>query len=160
MLIAVLCISVWSHFIHIFQSFERCSCVILSCAAYVCQHFPWCSAHFGPLISQPHEGAHFVKWASLHASKKSFVKTQKQKSQKYNNLVTPCKIAKQHKGRIYKFTALYSLFSSDALNRCNVITGYIAFPMSCCRSSKPPVTVSESETVKSMVNVKIPLISN
>ena len=30
----------WSCLIHIFPSFETCSCVIPYCAAFVCRHFP------------------------------------------------------------------------------------------------------------------------
>ena len=48
----LLCISVWSHFIHIFQSFKTCSCVILYCATFVCWYFPMMQCTFWLLLSQ------------------------------------------------------------------------------------------------------------
>ena len=47
-IVIALCNLVWSRFIHIFRSFETCSCLILYCAACLfVSILPWCSAPFG-----------------------------------------------------------------------------------------------------------------
>ena len=39
-------------------------CYFVSCAAFVCWHFPMMQCAFWPLLSQPHGGARFVKRAN------------------------------------------------------------------------------------------------
>ena len=39
-------------------------CYFVSCAAFVCRHFPMMQCAFWPLLSQPHGGARFVKRAN------------------------------------------------------------------------------------------------
>ena len=43
-------------------------CYFISCAAFVCRHFPMMQCAFWPLLSQPHGGARFVKRANCLAS--------------------------------------------------------------------------------------------
>ena len=43
-------------------------CYFVSCAAFVCRHFPMMQCAFWPLLSQPHGGARFVKRANWHWS--------------------------------------------------------------------------------------------
>ena len=40
-------------------------CYFVSCAAFVCRHFPMMQCAFWPLLSQPQGGARFVKTGEL-----------------------------------------------------------------------------------------------
>ena len=46
-------------------------CYFVSCAAFVCRHFPMMQCAFWPLLSQPHGGARFVKRANFWLLKNS-----------------------------------------------------------------------------------------
>ena len=56
----------WSRFIHIFRSFETCSCVILYCAAFVCRQFPMMKCKFLPLLSQSLVACRILKRENCH----------------------------------------------------------------------------------------------